>query len=92
MSSVLQKTSNARPPFAKQPNIFFVPKVLIIFYPYKHPSQSLKLKDWLKGHFFWTPCLFIAVQNGSDYVVDKKYCFPLCKDKIDCSLNTGTYA
>ena len=40
--------------FAKQPYVFFVPKVLrIIFYPLKHPSQAQKCKNELKGNFFW---------------------------------------
>ena len=39
--------------FAKQPYIFFVPKVLrIMFYPLKHPSQAQKLKNELKDNFF----------------------------------------
>ena len=35
----------------------------IIFYPWKHPSQSQKLKNELKGNFFWDTLYFYNISN-----------------------------
>ena len=51
---------------AKQPNIFFVLKVLrIIFYPLKHPSQVQKLKNWLKPYFLGGHPVVSLVMRGA---------------------------
>ena len=56
----------------------------------KHPSQGLKLKNGLNGHFFWTPYTFTWPLGSLGFLRVKRNRHVLCEVKhalVFCNCN-----